>query len=83
MAAAHPILFLEDPVGGEGDARLEITEPLSNVFRVVPVVPDNQGLSFDAQCEIVLSLVKAALHKHWLLRGKFDSPIQWFLVPRL
>jgi glycosyltransferase involved in cell wall biosynthesis len=47
----------------------------------VPLLPDSQALTYDAQCKIVLALVKAALSEHRLLQGKFDSPIQWFYSP--
>lgn len=81
LATNHPILFLEDPIGGDGEARLEITVPLANIFRAVPVLPDIESLTYDAQCEITLTLIKAAMRKHLLLRGKFDSPVHWFYSP--
>ncbi len=80
LAAHHPVLFLEDPVAGAGEARLEITQPVPNVFRAVPVLPD-QATSYKAQCGVVLQLVKAALRDHRLLQARFDLPLQWFYSP--
>src|SRR3954470_2814926 len=39
LSAHHPILFVEDPTGGAGEARIEVSEPHPNVVRAVPVLP--------------------------------------------
>jgi glycosyltransferase involved in cell wall biosynthesis len=80
MAERHRVLFVEDPLAGEGEPRLDISEPYANVVRVVPVLP--AGLSStDEQCAVVLPLLHKALREHPLLVGKFDAPVQWFYSP--
>jgi glycosyltransferase involved in cell wall biosynthesis len=79
LAANHPVLFVEEPLAGTGEAHLEISEPMANVVRVVPMLP---GLaSTDEDCAVVLPLLEAALATHPLLAGRFDSPVQWFYSP--
>ncbi len=82
LARNHRILFLEDPVEGDGTARLEITAPQTNIVRVVPVLPGFAGtMSVDEQSLATLGLLEGALLEHPLLKGLFHNPIQWFYSP--
>ena len=80
LAARHRVLFLEDPVPGDGPPRLEVTQPQDGVVRVVPHLPPGLA-STDAQCDAVLPLLQDALESHPLLSGRFDAPVQWFYSP--
>ncbi|MFL6592698.1 MAG: glycosyltransferase [Luteimonas sp.] len=80
LAARHRVLFLEDPLPGDGPPRLEVTQPQEGLVRVVPRVPSGLA-STDAQCDAVLPLLLDALESHPLLSGRFDSPVQWFYSP--
>lgn len=91
LAQWHPVLFVEDPIlaadtpAPNADAqaprpRLEISEPWPNLVRLVPVLPATLD-SVDAQCAIVLPLLREALRTHPLLAGRFEHPVQWFYSP--
>lgn len=81
LAESHRVLFVEDPLIAEGDARLEISEPHPDVVRLVPVLPPSYAHDVDAQCEATLPLLQQALREHPLLAGRFDDPVQWFYSP--
>ncbi|MDH4394270.1 MAG: glycosyltransferase [Limnobacter sp.] len=82
LAQHHPILFLEDPIEGQGLRRLEITVVQSNVVRVVPVLPKLAcTMSVDEQSLSTLALLKHALLEHPLLKNTYANPIQWFYSP--
>ncbi|HZH44749.1 MAG TPA: glycosyltransferase [Lysobacter sp.] len=80
LARTHRILFIEDPILTDGEARLEISEPHPNVVRVLPFVPGTLG-HVDAQCQAILPMLEAALRSHPLLAGRFEQPVQWFYSP--
>ena len=80
MAESHRVLFMEDALPGDGEARLEVSEPYPNVVRVVPVLPAPLS-STDEQCAVVLPLLQRALGEHPLLAGQFEAPVQWFYSP--
>jgi glycosyltransferase involved in cell wall biosynthesis len=82
LAAHHPITFIEEPMWQGSAPRLEISEPYPNVVRLVPVLrADERTEDVDTQYEAVLPLLARALSEHPLLRGRFESPIQWFYSP--
>jgi len=86
LAARHRILFIEEPMFFEASPeddvpRLDISEPLSNVVRVVPMLPQGSAASVDAQCQAVLPILNQALQGHPLLAGQFERPVQWFYSP--
>lgn len=82
LAAQHPVFFMEEPLWHEGDTRLEISQPLPNIARLVPrLSADLRARTFDEQCEIVLALVRAAWSAERRLPGEFGSVIQWFYSP--
>lgn len=81
LAQSHRILFIEDPVFADGPPRLDVSEPDPNVVRMVPVLPLSAGPTVDEQCRVLLSMVQDSLHRHPLLKGQFEEPVQWFYSP--
>jgi glycosyltransferase involved in cell wall biosynthesis len=81
LAQHHPVLFIEEPLGGEGDATLDISEPHANIVRVVPRLPHADMRDADAQARAILPLVQRALREHPLVTGRFEHPVQWFYSP--
>ena len=80
LARNHPVLFVEDPVHDLGPARLDVTQPEPNLWRVVPVLP--HGINdVDRQCELTLPLLKDLVATHPDLAGRFERPVQWFYSP--
>ena len=79
LAQNHRILFVEDPKHGSGPPRLEVSEPIPNVVRVVPVMAP--GGTVDDDCERLVPLLEEALANHALIRDGFDSHVQWFYSP--
>jgi glycosyltransferase involved in cell wall biosynthesis len=78
LAADHPIAFIEEPIWGETDAALQITEPYENLTRVIPMLPRSCEHDTDAQCAAMLPLLQQALHD----RNFFNEPlIHWFYNP--
>ncbi|QOW19439.1 glycosyltransferase [Lysobacter ciconiae] len=82
MAQHHRIAFIEEPVEVSGDApaSLEISEPMDNIVRIVPLLPGPPD-GVDEQSRVILQLVRAALADHPLLQGRFERPVQWFYSP--
>ncbi|WP_241685874.1 glycosyltransferase [Luteimonas sp. YGD11-2] len=81
LAAHHAVLFVEDPMPGEGDAHLDVSEPYANVVRLVPRLPHDAPADTDAQWRLLLPLIEQALQRHPLLAGRFANPVQWFYSP--
>ena len=81
LSEHHRILFIEDPLPDEGQARLDISEPCRGVVRVVPRLRADSAGDVDAQCAVVAGLVEAAMSSHPLMAGRFDDPVQWFYSP--
>ena len=82
LAAHHPIAFVEEPMWQEGERRLDVSEPFTNVARIIPVLSASQKKDdSDIQFAGVLPLLRRGLTEHPLLRGRFTSPIQWFYSP--
>ena len=83
MAEHAPVLFVEEPlllddVRGE---RLEITEPVPNVFRAVPRLPGYLRGDYDRAVTTVRALVQHAIDKNGPLAGRFSNAVQWFYTP--
>ncbi len=83
MAATAPVLFVEEPlvlddVRGE---RLGISEPVPNVFRVVPRLPGYLRGDDDRSVATVRALVQHAIGKDGPLAGRFSNAVQWFYTP--
>lgn len=85
LAQHYPILFVEDAVTDKEGIGLEITEPHPNIFRVVPRFNTsafgNDHEAQDSFYEQTLSHLHRALRHHPALRGRFDTPVQWFYSP--
>jgi glycosyltransferase involved in cell wall biosynthesis len=79
LARRHPVLFLEEPIVGSDTPLLRISEPNPGLIRAIPVLPEQLGV--DDACAVVLPLLRAALERHDQLRGRFESPVQWFYSP--
>jgi glycosyltransferase involved in cell wall biosynthesis len=83
MAESAPVLFVEEPLlldDVRGD-RLEITEPMPNVFRAVPRLPAYLNGDYDRSLATVRALVQQAIDKNGPLAGKFSNAVQWFYTP--
>jgi len=81
LASHQRIAFIEEPVRDGADTRLAITEPLSNVVRIVPQLGDGEPLDTDGQCRAILRHLQQAFGEHPLLAGRFQRVIQWFYSP--
>jgi glycosyltransferase involved in cell wall biosynthesis len=82
LAEHHAVLFIEDPLReAVPAAALRVTEPHPGVVRVVPVLPHDAPGDIDAQCAVVLPLLREALASHPLMARRFDGAIQWFYSP--
>jgi glycosyltransferase involved in cell wall biosynthesis len=84
LAENHRIAFVEEPMladaGDTASPRLEISEPQPNIVRIIPIVPAAMA-GIDAQCAVVLTMMRTALDRHPLLRRRFDHAVQWFYSP--
>ena len=81
LAADRAILFVEEPTEAPGAPRLEVSEPMPNVVRVVPYLEHCRSMSTDEQCAQILPLLLRHLSQDPMLKGRFDAPIQWFYSP--
>lgn len=81
LAAHHRIAFIEEPLTGDGETRLAISEPFPNVVRIVPILHRAEGLHIDAQWAKLLPYLQRAFREHPLLAGCFDDVVQWFYSP--
>ncbi|MBJ6981321.1 glycosyltransferase [Luteimonas sp. MC1572] len=81
LAAQHPVLFIEDPLSGDGPASLDLSEPFANVVRLVPRLPQGAPADVDGQWALLLPLIEQALRSHPLLAGRFNDAVQWFYSP--
>lgn len=81
LAENHRVLFIEDPVIAEGEPRLAIDEPMQNLVRIVPQIPQHLAVNSDKDAEIFLPQIRRALREHPLLAGQFDEPVHWFYSP--
>lgn len=81
LATDHPVLFIEDPLPDEGEARLDVSEPFPNVVRMVPRLPHGTPGGGDDHWRLFLPLIEQALQRHPLLAGRFANPVQWFYSP--
>jgi glycosyltransferase involved in cell wall biosynthesis len=83
MAESAPVLFVEEPIlldDVRGD-RLEITQPMPNVYRAVPRLPAYLNGDYDRSVATVRALVQQAIDKNGPLAGKFSNAVQWFYTP--
>jgi glycosyltransferase involved in cell wall biosynthesis len=82
MSASAPVLFAEEAAFDDGvrRPRLDLSSPMEQVWRVIPVMPGALRDHYDV----------AALHTRELLgqlmssgplSGRFDRPVLWFYTP--
>lgn len=81
LAPYHTILFMEEPIWEDGEPHVRVKETHANILQLIPVLPSSYALSVDAQCDVVLPMLRRALSEHPLLAGRFESPIHWFYSP--
>ena len=81
LAQWHRIAFIEEPMFHDDATRLEITEPMPNLVRIVPMLRHGQFADTDAQCAAILPCLERAFREHPLLAGRFERVIQWFYSP--
>ncbi|MDQ3287434.1 MAG: glycosyltransferase [Pseudomonadota bacterium] len=80
LAESNPVLFIEDPMDA-AEPHVEITQPLSNVVRLVPMLPLSSAPTVDEQCSQLVPMIERVLQEHPLLAGRFERPVQWFYSP--
>ncbi|HWJ24622.1 MAG TPA: glycosyltransferase [Gemmatimonadaceae bacterium] len=83
MARTRRVLFVEEPVllDDVRAERLEITQPMPNVYRVVPRLPGYLRDNYDRAIADIRTLVQRAIGKGGPLDGKFSGAVQWFYTP--
>jgi glycosyltransferase involved in cell wall biosynthesis len=83
MSRHNNVLFVEEPLYVEGlnVPRLDITQPLSNVYRAVPMLPAMLAGHYDQSIEITRELIRRHTSDDGVLGGLFEAPIQWFYTP--
>jgi glycosyltransferase involved in cell wall biosynthesis len=79
---AH-VLFVEEPVyqDDNGSARLEVTRPLPQIHRAVPVLPGTLRGRYDDSIVAIRDLVRRQIASDGPLGGLFEHPVQWFYTP--
>jgi glycosyltransferase involved in cell wall biosynthesis len=80
LAAAHPVLFVEEPTFVEERvrSRLELSEPHPGVTRAVPVMAAARARVAN---ETVRGLLRMALGRGGALEGRFQEPVAWYYTP--
>ncbi len=83
LAAAAPVLFVEEPVvvDDRASSRLVVTEPHPGVHRVVPQLHATDATSQDARDRATLALLRRLLAADAALGAAFATPVQWFYTP--
>jgi glycosyltransferase involved in cell wall biosynthesis len=81
LAKQHRVIFLEEAIREDGPACLEISEPLSNILRVVPKLSNPSSMTVDSQYEVILPLLKKFLSEHPTWSAPGEQFIQWFYTP--
>src|SRR4051812_50029571 len=79
LAAAHRILFLEEPCYEPGGPTPRLSEPPRGIVRAVPIPPERQA--GDDEGAPVLPLVRAALGRPPPPAGGVASPGRGFYSP--
>jgi glycosyltransferase involved in cell wall biosynthesis len=74
LAKHYRVLCLEEPLYQEGNPRLEISEPIPNLFVCKPFTPVKQAGFVDEQMPHLQKLVRA-------LNADHDISIAWFYTP--
>jgi len=83
LSTRAPVLFVEEPVylHDTTAARLEVSEAMPNVIRVVPMLADPLRGAYDESILIVRDLLGRLLADDTALGASFARPIHWFYTP--
>jgi glycosyltransferase involved in cell wall biosynthesis len=83
LALRNHVLFVEEPLHLDdvADARLELSQPMPRVHRVVPMLPAALRGDYDASIAVIRELVRDRLAADRALGVHFARPIQWFYTP--
>jgi glycosyltransferase involved in cell wall biosynthesis len=83
LAQRSPVLFVEEPIHLDDVAqpRLELSRPLPDVHRAVPMLPGTLRGEYDASIAVIRELVRSHLAADRALGPRFERPIQWFYTP--
>jgi glycosyltransferase involved in cell wall biosynthesis len=79
----HRVLFIEEPLFLDDvcTPRLDLSRPLPQVHRAVPVLPATLRDRYDESIATVRDLVRGEMAAGGALAGLFDRPVQWFYTP--
>lgn len=87
FAAKHPVLYVEEPVRGNGPSRLEVRDVAPNVTVAVPVLGDgpvtdagNRAHHETHSDEQQVASLLAAFLRHWTPTADC-APIVWYYTP--
>ena len=77
------VLFVEEPIYVDdiAEERLDISQPMERVHRVVPLLPGAFRGEYDASIAVIRESVRRQLAADGVLGGLFARPIQWFYTP--
>ena len=77
------VLFVEEPIYAEDVTRprLDLSQPMPQVHRAVPLLPATLQGSYDASVGVIRDLLRRQLADDGRLGGEFDRPVQWFYTP--
>ena len=76
LARDHRVVFVEEPVAGEGPPRLEARQAMPGVEVLVPTTPVQAPGFADEQLAVLGPLVQ-----QWLAAEGIAQPIVWFYTP--
>jgi glycosyltransferase involved in cell wall biosynthesis len=83
LAQRNHVLFVEEPLYLDdiASARLDISLPMTNMHRAVPMLPGTLRGQYDESIVRVRELVRRHIGADGPLGGLFARPIQWFYTP--
>lgn len=83
FAQTRNVLFVEEPIFLDDSLRphLDLTSPLPNVHRAIPVLPAAFRTSEDRMQSAVRTLLQDVMGARGALAARFASPVQWFYTP--
>jgi glycosyltransferase involved in cell wall biosynthesis len=83
LSARAPVLFVEEPMHPKelAQPRLDVSTPLPNVYRVVPMLPASLRGKYDASILLVRDLLGRLIGDGTPLGELFARPIHWFYTP--
>jgi len=83
FAQRSDVLFVEEPIylDDVGDTRLDISQPMERVHRVVPMLPGELRGAYDASIVVIREALRRQLAADGALGRWFARPIQWFYTP--